>query len=304
MQQDIIFNAVVRRRYSLFLAAATFGAAAAPFAIGIALVETLWPKGSGVGPPLTVAAALLVAALGPWYFHNRLALAGNRALRTRLWERVCGQAQEAPDGIKPVFVGFSPGDKLATWDGDTDQDIGFLAAWGDALVYFGDCCSWHLPRERIDRIEPFQAVAGLKRIAIRWHAPRESERSFTLVSREATNLRGAERATVQLLNQLYAWAARPPAAEVKPPLLGLPPTDTSAGVPLDSAPGGSCAALGAVALITVLAAWQVAAPMAADDKYYRAILWAGAISVLGAMTVNLVLRLLQWAETADRASPA
>lgn len=304
MQQGIVFNSVVRRRYSLLLVAATFGSALAPFAIGLTLVETLWPEGKGAGPPLTVAAALLLAALFPWRVQNRLGLAGNRAIRARLWQRVREQIEGAPAGVKPVFVGFAPGDELLTWEGDTDQDVGFLAAWGDALVYFGDRQCWHLPRERIDLIEPFQPVTGLKRIAIRWHAPRQSNRSFSLVSREASDLRGADRATTDLLNQLYAWTARPPGAEHEAPFLGLPPTDISGATRLDAAPTGSCAAIAAVALIAMLGAWQVAAPMATAGNYYRAILWAGGISVLGAAAVNLVLRLLQWAETADQASGA
>jgi hypothetical protein len=302
--QGTVFNSRLRRRYSLLLGVATFASALVPFATGVALLETLWPEGAGPGPPLTVLGALALAALCPWQVQNRLGLIGNRALRLRLWERVRGRLEQAPAGIKPVFVGFSPGDQLLTWDGDTDQDVGFLAAWGDSLVYFGDRHSWHLSRERIDGIEPLQHVAGLKRIVIRWHAPRESNRSFTLVSREATHLRAAERATSELLNQLYAWTARPPAAEPQAPFLGLPPTDASDGTPLDAAPGGTCAAVGAVALITVLAAWYVAAPMATAGRYYRAVLWAGGIAVLGATAVNFVLRLLQWAETADRTSSA
>ncbi len=304
MQQDLVFNAMVRRRYSSLLVIATFGSAVAPFAVGLVLVQTLWRNGEGLGPPLTVVGALVLAALGPWYVQNRLGLAGNRALRARLWQRVREQAEQAPRGVKPVFVGFAPGRAVQTWDGDTDQDIGFLAAWGDTLVYFGDRYCWHLPRERIDSIEPMRPAAGLGRIAISWHAARASNRAFTLVSREAGDIRGAERATGELLNQLFAWAAAPADTSVRAPALGLPPTDASGGVPLDATPGGSCAAVVAVAVITVLAAWQVAMPLTQAGEYYLAILWAGGISVLGATTVNIVLRLLQWAETADRASRA
>jgi len=301
MQEDVIFNRVLRRRYSLLLILATFVSAVAPFAIGLAVLERLWPEGGGLGPPLTVVAALLLAGMAPWYTQNRLGLAGNRTLRTRVWQCVRERAEGAPRGVQPVFVGFAPGERVLTWDGDTDQDIGFLAAWGDTLVYFGDRHSWHMPRERIDGIEPFQPAAGLRRIAIRWHAPRESQRAFTLVCREANDIRGAERATNELLNQLYTWAASPPVSGVAPPVLGLPPTDVSGGVPLDTTVRGSCAAFAAVALITVIAAWQVAMPLTEAGRYYQALLWAGGILVLGTMSVNLVLRLLQWAEGADQA---
>jgi hypothetical protein len=302
MEQELIFNAVVRRRYSLLLVVAIFGSAAVPFVVGVALIQTLWRDAEGMGPPLTVVGALALAALGPWYIQNRLGLAGNRSLRARLWQRMREQAEQAPEGVEPVFVGFAPGPTLKIWDGDTDQDIGFLAAWGDTLVYFGDRYSWHLPRERIDSIEPIRPAAGLRRIVISWHAARQSNRAFTLVSREARDIRSAERATGELLNELFAWAARPPDTAVKPPALGMPPTDASGGVPLDATPGGSCAAVIAVAVITVLAAWQVALPLTEAGEYYLAILWAGGISILGATTVNIVLRLLQWAETTDRAS--
>jgi len=304
MHEGPIFNRIVRRRYSLLLVAATFASAGAPFAVGVALVGTLWRDGNGVGPPVTVVAALILAALGPWYTQNRLGLAGNRSLRARLWQRVREQAKQAPSGVEPVFVGFAPGRALMMWDGDTDQDIGFLAAWGDALVYFGDRHSWRLHRDRIDRIEPIRPVAGLKRISISWHAARESGRAFTLVSREANDIRSAERATGELLNELFAWAATPPDTAVGSPALGLPPTDVSGGVPLDASPGGSCAAVTAVAVITVLAAWQVAMPLTEAGEYYLAVLWAGGIAVLGATTVNIVLRLLHWAESADQASRA
>ena len=97
-----------------------------------------------------------------------------------------------------------------------------------------------MPRARIDIIEPTGSSVGSGRILIRWHAPRESNRAFTLVSREAADLRGSRRATRELLNQLYAWVARPGEEAQEAPKLGLPPTDATGGVPVDAAPGGSC----------------------------------------------------------------
>ncbi len=297
-----IFGARVRRRYNMLLGLATFGSAALPFGIGLVVVELFWPDGTGTGPALTAVAALALAMAGPWVVHNRLALAGNQRLRRQLWERLTSEGLHFPEGITPVFVGFAPSDRPMTWWGDTDRDIGFLGAWGDSLVYLGDEFNWHLSREAIDRIEPLRPVAGLSRIAIRWHAPRAGGRSVTLVSREAPDLRGAQRATGGLFQQLLAWVARPATAGEEAPMLGLPPTDTTDGLAIDRTPGGSCAALLSLVAVTVLAAWQVGEPLVDAHKSYHAILAAGGISVLGATAINTALRVLQWAEDADRAA--
>ncbi|MEA3400696.1 MAG: hypothetical protein U9R79_05555 [Armatimonadota bacterium] len=299
-----IFGAAVRRRYNLMLGLATFAAAAAPFGVGLALLHLLWPEGRGIAPFLVATAALILAPVGTWLAHNRLALAGNLALRRRLRELLREEGHDFPEGVRPIFVGFSPGDAPLVWDGDTDRDIGFLAAWGDALVYYGDDFSWYLPRARIDIIEPMQPAAGLNRILIRWHAPRESNRALTLVSREAADLRGARRATIQLLHQLYAWVARPPEAQWEPPRLGMPPTDTAGGRPMDAAPGGSCLALVAVVTATVVAAWQVGGPLVEAQMYAHAVLASGGVFVVGFAAISTIMRLLQWAEERDRADRA
>lgn len=299
-----IFGADIRRRYNVLLALATFGTAAAPFGLGLIVLRLAWPEGGGVGPAVVAIAALIIAPLGTWLAHNRLALAGNHALRRRLRERLQHKGHALPDQVDPVFVGFSPGEEQLVWDGDTDRDIGFLGAWGDALVYYGDDFCWYLPRSRIDIIEPMQPAVGVSRILIRWHAPRERNRAFTLVSREATDLRGARRATAELLQQLYAWVARPPETEEAPPRLGMPPTDTAEGRPMDAAPGGTCVVLVAVIAATVVAAWQVGGPLVADEKYSQAVLAAGGVLVIGSAVINTALRLLQWAEDRDRADDA
>jgi len=209
MQQDRIFSAAVRRRYSLLLTVATFGSALGPFVVALLLFEVLWPEGQDEMSGLLVVCTLLLAVLGPFVIQNRLGLSGNTRLRARLWARVQGRLADSPDGIEPVFVGYSPGDDVMLYHGDTDQDIGFLAAWGDTLVYFGDAFSWHLPRERIDDIEVIEVAPGMERITVRWHAPREPGRAFTFVSREARNMRQARRATAALFGQLLAWIDLP-----------------------------------------------------------------------------------------------
>ncbi|MGI5818517.1 MAG: hypothetical protein ACOX9R_10535 [Armatimonadota bacterium] len=296
-----IFGADVRRRYNRLVSLAAFLAATLPFALGLAVVHLIYPDGQGPVPLGIAIAALVVAPLSTWLAHNRLALAGNRGLRQALAEKLERRGEALPEGVKPVFVGFSPGEKQRLWDGDTDRDIGFLAAWGDALVYHGDDFDWYLPRDRIDIIEPMQPVAGTSRIRIRWHAPRESNRSFTLVSREARDLREARAATHALLQQLYAWVSRPPQSDDAAPKLGMPPTDVSGGRPLDDAPGGTCAVMLATMAATTVAAWQVGAPFVADEKYAHAILAAGCIFAIGFAVVNFAMRLLQWAEDEDAA---
>lgn len=299
-----IFSAAVRRRYALLANIASFVAAAAPFGLGLLALHLLAPAGSGPLAWIVAAAALAAVPLLTWLVHNRLGLAGNATLRRRLRERIAREGHEFPTFVRPLFVGFAPGDRPLLWHGDTDRDIGFLVAWGDCLVYYGDEFSFSLPRARIDIIEPTHPSVDLGRILIRWHAPRESNRAFTLVSREATDLRGARRATRELLNQLHAWVARPPEPAAEAPKLGLPPTDASGGVPVDTAPGGSCPALLAMIAATSVAAWQVSAPLIAAARYAHAILATGAVFTLGFAVLSTVFRLLQWAEERDQADRA
>lgn len=303
-QDERIFGAERRRRYNRLATIASFLAAALPFALGFVVVSVMYPDGTGPAAIVIALVALAVAPLATWLAHNRLALAGNRGLRDLLERKLREQGEALPEGVEPVFIGFSPGEEHLLWDGDTDRDVGFLAAFGDALVYRGDEYDWFLPRERIDIIEPLQPVAGISRIRIRWHAPRESNRSFTIVSREATDLREARRATHALLQQLYAWVARPSTDGAAPPKLGMPPTEVSGGTPIDRAPGGSCAVMVAVTAATTVAAWQVAGPFVADERYGHAILAAGFVFAVGFAATNIVMRLLMWAEEKDAAEDA
>lgn len=300
-QSDRIFGAAVRRRYNRLLALASALAAVLPFALGLLVVQIAYPDGSGPVPTLIAAIALALSPLATWLVHDRLALAGNSSLRQALAEKIAHGEDSLPSGVKPVFIGFSPGDQQFTWDGDTDRDIGFLAAWGDALVYRGDDFEWYLPRDCIDIIEPVQPVAGLVRIRIRWHAPRERNRSFTIVSREATDLRGAREATHTLLQQLYAWASRPRQSDVEPPKLGMPPSDVGGGRPIEAAPGGSCITTLAILAATTVGAWQVSAPFVTAEKYAHAILAAGCVFATGFAISNAAMRLLHWAEEKDEA---
>lgn len=299
-----IFSAAVRRRYSLLANVAGLLAAVAPFALGLLALEVCAPTGSGPVAFIIVAVTLLAVPLLTWLVYNRLGLAGNVTLRRRLRARIAQEGHEFPGFVQPLFVGFAPGDRPLLWHGDTDRDIGFLAAWGDSLVYYGDEFSFTLPRDRIDIIEPIGLGLIGDRILIRWHAPRESNRAFTLVSREARDLRGAHHATHELLNQLYAWVARPPEGGVEAPQLGLPPTDTTGGTPADAAPGGLCAVLLTAMAATTVGAWQVATPLIAAGKYAHAVLATGAVFTLGFTLLGALQRLLQWAEERDEADRA
>jgi hypothetical protein len=303
-QNERIFGADRRRRYNLLASIASFLAATLPFALGFIVLRFLFPEDSGAVPTLIAIVTLVAAPVSTWLVHNKVALAGNSGLRARLAAKLNERGEALPEGVQPVFVGFSPGEEQLLWDGDTDRDIGFLAASGNALVYRGDEFEWFLPRDRIDVIEPMQPVAGLSRIRIRWHAPRQRNRAFTIVSREASDLRQAREATHALLQQLYAWVARSPAAENEPPKLGMPPSEVRGGKPIDSAPGGSCAVMAAITAATTVGAWQVGGPLVADEKYAHAILAAGCVFAVGFATINGLMRLLMWAEEKDAAEDA
>lgn len=290
---DSVFTSRFKRRNRIIGGLTLTIAGTSPFVIGLVLISYLGPR-----LPQPVAAgiillAFLLAGLLPWRALDRLALLGNRLLRQQLSEKLL----KAADGISSIgeaeLVGFSPGEELRSWEGETDHDVGFLSRDAGALIYRGDAYSWTLRREAIDTIEALPAGGGLQRIVVKWHAPREPGRAFTLGSRKAQTLRSANRATVELLHNLQQWKnATGDAAGLSLPL-GLPPTDTSGSYLVEKAPAGSCATLLAVTAIITLSIWHVTQRFISAGHYYHGILWAGLIAVGGAMFTVHFLGYLQ-----------
>ncbi|MEI6499508.1 MAG: hypothetical protein WCP21_00615 [Armatimonadota bacterium] len=304
------FTPQFKQRGRLISAAVTMLAGAAPFVGGLLVMQVF-----GVDPhgPLPALVAVLSFALGgalPWLSQNLTGLAGNAALRARL--RRHHASDPTCDLQEALFVGFSPGERLHIWHGETDRDIGFLTLDDDIIIYRGDDFSWSLPRDVIDHIDLTPVEAGLQRIIIRWHVPRETGRALSLESREAGSISRARAATNQLYFRLREWEKQDPAGRgadakaavipgrgtptaVGPAILclGLPPTDMTGAQIIEEPPAGSCASILALGVIVVIAIWRITAGLFESGQYYDGILWAGLISVLGALSTGYLLHYLQ-----------
>lgn len=288
-----VFTTQFKQRNRIIAGLMLIVAATSPFVVGLVLINYPGPWLSSAVAAGITALAFLLAALLPWRVVEHLALLGNKVLRQQLIEKLGSTGESIDSGVHREFVGFSPGRELRSWDGETDRDVGFLVMDRGALIYCGDEYSWTLRREAIEAIEVAPRAAQPHRVVVIWHAPREPGRAFTLASREAQTLRGANRASAKLLRDLRQWHNEVSDAGGPTPVLGLPPTDISGSYPVEKPPAGSCATLLAVTIIVTLSIWYVAQQFISAGYYYHGILWAGLIAVAGAMFVVHFLGYLQ-----------
>jgi len=293
------FTPTFKQRMRVLAATVTMLAAAAPFVLGLLAMQALGPHPTGLAPAAVALVAFALGGLAPWLMQNVMGLAGNAGLRRRL------ATHHGPDSLSQAeFVGFSPGQDLRIWHGETDRDIGFLRLEGGTLIYHGDDYEWALPAELVDHLDLAAAEGSLPRIVIHSHVPREVSRTFSLESREAASLSGVRRATTALFAQLRDWYRRQPGAEGAPaeegtalatakPPFGLPPTDVSGGQVVDQPASGSCVTILSVGVIMLVLIWRISGACFASGQYYEGILWAGLISVLGALGIGYLLHYLQ-----------
>ncbi|MCK4323058.1 MAG: hypothetical protein KAW89_00910, partial [Armatimonadetes bacterium] len=181
------------------------------------------------------------------------------------------------------------------WEGETDRDVGFLELAEGALIYRGDSFSWSLRRENISSIELLEGSGTPQRIVINWHMPGQPGRAFTLASREANTLSGAQQATRALHSTLGQWHAAASSASAVP-TLGSPPTSLAGSIPVEKLPTGACLSILSVVVITVLMAWYMAQQFIDRQLYYHAVLWAGLIVVAAMIFISYFLGYLQAAE--------
>jgi hypothetical protein len=298
------FTPAFKQRVRVIAATVTMLAGAMPFVLGLLAIQSLGAQPTGVAPAAIAMTAFVLGGLLPWLTQNLMGLAGNAGLRRRL-------AQRLGDSPLPgaAFVGFAPGQDLRVWHGETDRDIGFLCLDRGALVYRGDDYEWALPRGLIDHLDLTPAEGTPPRILIHWHVPREVSRTFSLESREAGSITAARRATQELFTRLKEWYRAQPdgAAEVAAatadhsagqPQHGLPPTDLSGGQMVNQPASGSCVSILALGVIMLVLIWRIAGACFASGQYYEGILWAGLISVLGALGIGYLLHYLQAWEAA------
>ena len=296
------FTPAFKQRVRVVAATVTMLAGALPFVLGLLAIQSLGDQPRGVAPAAVAMAAFVLGGLLPWLTQNLMGLAGNAGLRRRL-------AEHLGDSPLPgaAFVGFAPGQDLRVWHGETDRDIGFLCLEQGVLVYRGDDYEWVLPHALIDHLDMTPAEGMPPRIVIHWHVPREVSRTFSLESREAGSITAARRATQVLFARLKEWhrteearAAGPPeqpegasgtCASTRAP--GLPPTDLSGGQMVNQPASGSCVSILALGVIMLGLIWRISGACFASGQYYEGILWAGLISVLGALGIGYLLHYLQ-----------
>ncbi len=294
-----IFNSRLRSRNRNFAFLALLATGALPYATGF-LTFALLPELEGSSWGMGIAAtALLLSAFLPWMLQGRLALLGNGPLRHALSRRLGAAATGE-------FVGFSPGPDVLTWEGETDEDVGFLDWEGNTLVYRGDRHTWTLRREAVDAITLAGGLAGGQtasrvpglpvRVAVYWHGPREPGRALTLASREGETTAATNRATLDLARRLREWWEQDHAEPEEPPLLGLPPTDVRGAVRLDRPAPGSCLSALAIAVIAGSLLYEVAARLTSAEQYSRGLLWAGLIVTLAIIGTGHTMAYLQVAQ--------
>jgi hypothetical protein len=294
LASEPLFNRSFKLRNRLIAATGMLVAAALPFVLALGALGLLEMPHHGSLPGMITAAAFFLAALLPWQAQNVLSLSGNRGLRRHVLKKL---ALERPEELHDAdqFVGFAPGDHLRMWDGETDCDVGFLTLLPTAIAFVGDRYSWSLRREHVDRVELTPPTGGIRRIVVRWHAPRESGRAFTLESRDGPTLRSTNRSTSDLSLNLQRWHASEATAG-EAPHLGNPPTDAPGGVDVLGPAPGSCAATLCMVTITALTIWRVAGDFIEQKQYYYGILSSGLITVMAAgLTFHLLSYLQAWA---------
>jgi hypothetical protein len=290
------FTEAFKGRNRLVASASIVFAAAAPFAAALLVITYFVADETGWLAWTLTGAALVAAGTLTWVVQDRLALLGNQSLRERLEARLAGHEDLVASGKLARFVGFAPSEQVRVWSGETDLDVGFLCVADHGMVFVGDRFSWSLGKARIDQIDLTPAPLGPRRIIIRWHAPREPRRAFTIESREADSLRQADAATIGLFRGLRKWSVTEPPEAVEPAGLGYPPTDEYGGRPVDQLASGSCATVIAMAVIIVLTTWYLVSQMLEDGFYCHAFLWAGFVFVGGAVFTRCLLHYLQSVE--------
>ncbi len=302
MALPVLFDKAFKTRNRLIAATGMLLAAALPFVAGLtglALLDSLFQGGPvpAAWDGTVTAAAFILAAWLPWQAGNLLGLSGNRGLRLALIRKI---TSERPADLRDTgrFVGFSPGDQLRTWDGETDCDVGFLTILPEALLYVGDQYAWTLRREHVDRVELSPQTAGIRRVVIRWHAPREPGRSFTIEARDGATMRRVNAVTMSLAEELTRWSAAEGVDGADVPHYGNPPTDAPGALTVDGPAPGSCAATLCIATIATVTIWRVAGDFIRAREYFHGILWSGLITVLAAGLTFHVLNYLQsWGAT-------
>lgn len=301
------FTASYKQQLRVSAALITMIAGAAPFVAGLLILQIFSEPLAGMWPLFVTIFCFLLGVLMPWLAQNVMGLAGNSRLRQKLAQKLLAEGVAA----NGHFVGFAPGAELRVWQGETDRDVGFLFFEDRALAYWGDEYRWELPHEMIDYIDLTPPEAGIQRILVHWHVPREASCTFSLASREARTMAGARRATQELFAQIRQWhkaVSRAASASPSPsfvPRFGLPPTDISGGQRIDKPPAGACLSILSIGIIMLTLIWRVTGDFLMYGRYYEAVLWAGIISVEGTLSVSYLLHYLQtWeAEHSQKARP-
>ena len=302
------FTTHFKQRMRLLAATATMLSGTVPFVAGLLVMQSLGDTPHGPLPATVAALSFILGGLLPWLAQDLMGLAGNARLRRDL-RRHLSEA-EGCDLSGACFVGFSPGERLHVWQGETNRDVGFLSFTDHDLIYRGDEFAWILPRDLIDHLDLTPNEGGVQRILIRWHEPREAGRAFSLESRDAISLSRARAATGVLFERLKRWRMQAPAAgaasgesvmtavQRQGLELGLPAIDVTGGQMIEEPPAGSCLCIMSLGVIVIIAIWRISGLFFSLGQYYHGILWAGLLSAIGALSTGYLLHYLQAWEAA------
>ncbi len=174
--------------------------------------------------PVGFIVGLLLWA-GAFFFQPR---PYNRLWRDQLAEKIRQREGLKVDDWSVQFVGWSPGNKLGQWEGDTDRDLGFLIFGPEWLTYLGDDFRFSLRREWVWQID--QSISSgppllARRVVVGHVWPDGYQHFCNFESRGDHTAWGLKAANEKLAELLRAWhqgtafqsAPAPPFVEFGPP---------------------------------------------------------------------------------------
>lgn len=218
---------------------------------------------------LSACGGIAVTLLAVYAIGDRIGLRGYGYLRQALADRL---GQQGIDVSQALFVGYSPGAETASFDNDTNLDVGFLILGGDELRYHGDGLAFALPKAHITSVRRAQPLQGIRRTVISWQDPSTGPGAMTVEPLDVRNMQELRRACRPFFERILAWWGGPPDA---------PPAFDSVGsaayvrayggqpVPAFARPAGAAYLMagGPSLALAVLAAWAIEATLRPERAF-------------------------------------
>lgn len=186
------------------------------------ILAVVVPSYAGI---ICVSGMALAFGLGFWAMFA-IRFRYGRRFRARL-------AAKYPDELRDLLlseplVGFSPGDKVKHYNGDTSWDLGVLILEPGRMRYFGDICTFDLRPDQVVSADTKRPVNTLgiayHRTRVFWRMWPESEpQSFTLEPWDAHGIFETKKVAAALKDRIEAWRQAAAPAEPARNELGFPP---------------------------------------------------------------------------------